>query len=228
MPSFLKRGAAAHNALKKENVKAETRDKNRVMRFWLPDEATTEITFLDGGLSEDGLLDIVMYYEHQIYMNESWQNWFVCTSEQEPCPVCEGGDNPALVGVMTVIDHKEYEDRKGKTHVNERRLFVAKRHTIKQLQVLATKRKGLNGCRFDVTRTGENSAAVGSVFDFTEKVTAAALKKSYKENAQPYDYEKVIPYLDAKKLRQLGFGSMPVGADDDGALDDDDDDDIPF
>ncbi len=223
--SYLKKGAKAQKEMKKADAKAEAASKNTIFRFWMPNDTDTSITFLDGNLTEDGLLDIVMYYEHQVYLNGKWTNWFVCTSEDEPCPVCEGGDTPALVGALTVIDHSEYEDKQGKNHKHEKRLFVAKRQTIKQLQELATKRGGLAGCTFDVSRTGDKSASVGNMFDFTEKVPKAKLKKKYKD-VSPFDYEEVIQYIPAKELRKIGFGSTMVGDNTDTPDDDDYDDDL--
>ncbi len=222
--TFLKKGAEAHQEMEKADVKQAAAEKNRAFRFWMPDGAEKEITFLDGDLTEDGLLDIVMYYEHQIFMNGAWTNWFVCTGEQEPCPICEGGDTAALVGAFTIIDHSEWKDKKGVKHKDEKKLFVAKRPSIKQLQVLATKRKGLAGCTFDAFRTGDQAAAVGNVFDFTEKQKLKVIKKKYSmEDVEPYDYEDVIQYMEAKELRKLGFGSLAVGEDDEDGEDDDPD-----
>jgi hypothetical protein len=46
-----------------------------------------------------------MFYEHRVRLNGEWEN-YICTAEadqSQPCPICEGGDRPSLVGVMTVI-----------------------------------------------------------------------------------------------------------------------------
>lgn len=213
--SFLKKGKAAQEAMAKEEHKAEQKSKGQVLRFWLPKDKSNEITFLDGDL-KDGMLDIPFYYEHQVNMNGSWNNHFICTQDEEPCPVCEGGHSPSYVGVFTIIDHSEYVSKKdGKTYSNQIRLLVAKRDSIKQLQKLAEKRGGLRGCKFDVSRTGDKSPAIGNMFDFTEKLTHDQLVKLYKEKAAPLNYEELLTnmYMPAKELRKLGFGSMstPVG-----------------
>ena len=44
---------------------------------------------------------------------------------------------------------------KGKVIKNTRKLFIAKNQTIKMLTKLAAKRGGLQGCTFDVARTGD-------------------------------------------------------------------------
>lgn len=222
--SFMKKGKAAQETMAKEEHKAEQKAKGTVMRFWLPKDKDGCITFLDGDL-KDGMLDIPFYYEHQVNMNGSWNNHFICTQDEEPCPVCEGGHSPSYVGVFTVIDHSEYVSKKdGKTYKDQVRLLVAKRDSIKTLQKLAEKRGGLRGCKFDVSRTGDKSPSIGNVFDFTEKLTNGQLSAAYKvkgtdgkvyDKSQPLNYEELLTgmYMPAKELRKLGFGSMstPVG-----------------
>jgi hypothetical protein len=45
-----------------------------------------------------------MYYEHTVKVNGKWEN-FACVKELEgECPICESGDSPALVGLLTIID----------------------------------------------------------------------------------------------------------------------------
>jgi len=207
---FMKKGKEAQKEIEKQDALAAQKSSDTVFRFWLPVGGETAITFLDGDLDEDGLLDVGMYYEHQVYMNGDWRNWFVCTADEEPCPICEGGDKPSLVGAFTVIDHSEYES-KGKHYKDQVRLFVAKRDTVKKLQKIATKRGGLAGCRFDVSRTGDKSPNVGDMFDFTDKRPLSEVLEQYNVDG-PLDYEKHIIYRPAADLRKLGFGTVPVGA----------------
>lgn len=215
--SFIKRGAEAKAAMAQEERKVELR-KNQLYRFWLPSDASTSITFLDGQLS-DGILDIPYFHEHQVQLNGSWKNWFICTQDEEPCPICEGGLSASYVGIFTIIDHSKYtSSRDNKVHKDEPKLFVAKRDTIKLLQLAAQKRGGLRGCTFDVSRVGEKAPGVGSAFDFTEKLTEQQLVAKYKERAKPVDYDKYLAatYQSADELRKLGFGVMgkPVGGED--------------
>ncbi len=213
--SFIKRGKEAQEAFAKEEHKSEMAAKGQVFRFWVPKDKDTTITFLDGDLV-DGVLDIPFIYEHNINMNGKWGNFFICTHDEEPCPICEGGNSPSYVGLMTVIDHSEYVSKKdNQVKRDVVKLFVAKRDTIKQLQKLAAKRGGLRGCRFDVSRTGDKSPSVGNTFDFIEKLTPQQLTAKYGEKAKPIDYDAVLSamYLPAKELRKLGFGSLstPIG-----------------
>lgn len=220
--SFIKRGKQAQAIADQEEKKAEMRSKNNIFRFWVPKGESTSITFLDGNLV-DGILDIPFYHEHNVNMNGSWHNWFICTQDEEPCPICEGGGSAAYVGVMTIIDHGEYTDKNGNVKKDTLKLFVAKRDTIKLLQKYAAKRGGLRGCTFDVTRTGDKSPSVGSAFDFTEKLTEQQLVAKYKpakageaDRSKPVNYDDYLQalYQPASELRKLGFGSSaaPIGS----------------
>jgi hypothetical protein len=224
---FLKRGAEAQKLMAQEDhkaaVRAQLRESNSVRRYWIPAGGSGDITFLDGNL-KDGVLDIPYAYEHQVLMNGHRRNWFLCTQEQEPCPICEaassGGERAQYVGYLTVIDHSEYKVKSGKdagkVMKDQVRLFAAKKDTIKLLQQYAVKRGGLRGCRFDVSRVGDKSAGVGSAFDFTSKMTEAELKKAFGEKATPINYEEytMLLYQPAEELRKLGFGSLsgPIGS----------------
>jgi hypothetical protein len=223
--SWMKKGAESAAAIKQADVESEIKKEQnqRMWRFYLKEGKEARITFVDGDLTPEGLLDIVTFKEHQIFMNGSWQNWFPCTNAEEPCPICESGDEPSLVGALTVIDHSESTSKDGtKKYKDQKRLFVAKRETLKLLQTLGAKRGGLAGCTFDAMRIGERAANVGSTFDFIEKQSLADLNAKYPtkdakgnpiELFTPADYEKEIQYRTAKELRALGFGSAnPIGA----------------
>jgi hypothetical protein len=237
--SFLKRGKEAKKLIAKADAEREARDAQRsVRRFFVPREGESMVTFLDGELNADGLLDVVTYNEHKVKMNGSWRNYFPCTASEEPCPLCEQDDNhPALVSLFTVIDHTKWKDKNGKIHRHERKLFVAKRETLKRLQKAATKRDGLAGWRVTIGRVGDRSPEVGTDFDFIEQHDLEELRQVLKlpeEGIVPFDYDNVIHYYTADELRELGFGGHVVGAQDTRALrkkprreaDDDDDDDV--
>lgn len=216
-PAWAKSGNAAKKAVEKEDQKQQQKmdQMNRMRRFWIPPEKETQITFLDGNLDDDGVLDTMVFYEHQVFMNGNWRNWFICTADDEPCPICEGGDEPYLAGVFTIIDHSEFTTNQGKTFKNQPRLFVAKRQTLKLLQKKAAKNGGLAGCTFDVSRTGGKSPGVGDVFDLDGKRSLSELKLAFPdvESWEPAAYDEEIVYHSAKELRSMGFGvSGTIGA----------------
>lgn len=215
--SFLKRGSAAVEAVARADAQTEARkdaaSQFKIKRFWMKNDTETRITFLDGTLTSDNLLDTVIYNEHQVNKDGHWRNWFPCTEDvdnSEPCPICEQGDGyrPSLVAVFTVIDHSVWKDNKGSTHQYQKQLYVCKREAFKLLQKLAVKRGGLEGCTFDVMRSGERSLSAGNNFDFCEKETLLEIKDKYSlEDVSPIDYDEAIPYLSPAKLQALGFGA---------------------
>lgn len=208
--TFLKTGGDAKKATSVADAEKEQRKKdseNRVRRFWLKRGTERRVTFLDGELNEDGELAMTMYYEHNLHLNGHWRNFFVCTgNESEPCPVCEEGSQPQLVAAFTVIDHTKFKDREGNVHKNVVSLLIAKRVTQKLLEMQAVKRGGLAGATFDVGRVDEDqSAAVGSVFDYVAKNPMKAILNKFDAEG-PFDYETILGYKTPDELRKLGFG----------------------
>ena len=214
--SWMRTGKDAKQALNQEEAKAEERkaEAGKMWRFFVTPGKDAQITFLDGKLDEDGMLDIPVWYEHNIRLNGERET-YACTAgkdQSQPCPLCEMGDKPAFVGVMTVIDHTPHTilngPNKGKVIQNTRKLFVAKRLTIKLLTKYAIKRGGLAGCTFDVSRPDEKNAAVGESFDFVqkfEKLSEIAAKWSLKlEDVQPANYEEEFTFRTPEQLIALG------------------------
>lgn len=226
MVTFLKKGKEAQQVTKQAEAETERRraeSGNTVFRYWMPDGAEQRITFLDGELSEAGLLDVPCYWEHNLQINGSWKNWFPCTKDEEPCPLCDI-KAPSLVYAFTIIDHREWDDKQGRTHQHERKLYMCKGDTYKRLSKIAAKREGLTGITFDVARIGDKAENVGNDFDFVEKLSLKELRKKYgmeksgetgnNKVCQPYDYEEVIKYYTADELRSMGLGTgeAPVGS----------------
>lgn len=214
--SFMKTGKAAAEALAHEEAKAEAAKaaSDKLWRFWMPAEDDRQITFLDGDLNDDGMLDIPYWHEHAIRINGNWQN-FVCTAEadqSQPCPICETGDKASFVGVMTILDHTPHKIQSGKnagkTLTNTRKLFVMKRKTMAVLKKIAAKRGGLRFCTFDVSRSDENNPSVGDQFDFVHKYSKASqIAEKYDlkvEDVEPADYKHEITYHSPETLIELG------------------------
>lgn len=220
-PSWAKRGSAAKAEMEKYDKDAEKHfeEKNRMWRFWMNKNESARVTFVDGNLLSDGTLDLLTFREHTVKVNGDWEN-YVCIAEQEPCPICESGDFPSLVGVLTIIDHREFKGKKS-VYKDTPKLYVAKKGTIKLLQQAATKRGGLAGATFEISRLNDNDPNVGGSFDFEGKTAIDVLKKKYvrkfKDKTVPTfvqaDYNKEIVYLPGAKLRQMGFGAgKPIGS----------------
>lgn len=241
--SFLKKGKEAQKALKQADAEAEVRAATRgAYRFWMKEGDERTVTFLDGDLSDDGLLETVSYKQHNMKVNGKYRNYFPCVAEHEACPLCEMDNYASPVWVFTVMDHTKYTDRNGKVHQHERKLFVVKRDTMKRLQKLAAKRGGLTGWTVNISRTGDKSAEVGSDFDFLEQHDLDDLAKTLKmkpDQLRPLDYDTEIKAFTGDQLREMGFGNAVVGSKDTAKAlgkkkakpvvedDDDDDDDVP-
>lgn len=218
---WMKKGKAAKAALEYEEAKAEMaqQEAGKLWSVLMKPDEERRFTFLDGDLSPDGLLDIPMYYQHQIKVGDKWQSFVCIEDDNTPCPICEKGENKrALVGVMTVIDHTPYTvtsgTNAGKTYQYQRRLFICKRTTIKLLTKLAGKRGGLAGCTFDVQRTSDKAPSVGDQFDFVDKMTIPEIRAKYnltEENVTPANYEEEIVYRTAEELIALGVGKAQAG-----------------
>lgn len=215
--SFLKFGASAKAAMAQEQAKSDLakQEFGKLLRFFMDQDAERKITFLDGEVDDDGMLDVLCYYEHTVNVAGKWQN-FACTSEQEGyCPICAHGDSKStLVWALTVIDHTPYKHDNGKVYVNQRKLFIAKKETVKLLSKIAVKRGGLTGCTFDASRIGEKAARVGTQFDFVEKQSFAEIAKMYslkEEEVVPADYAEEIVYRTGDQLVELGLGKAMTG-----------------
>ena len=220
--SFLKKGASAKAAMAEAEAAADLAqaEQGRLWRFWMPEDTERQITFLDGELDDEGMLDVPMFYEHYIKINGDGNN-FVCLRDEEGtmCPICEKGDKPYLVGVCTVIDHTPHKVKSGKNAgkiiQNTRKLFVMKRQSIKQLSKLAVKRGGLTGTTWDVSRVGDKSANIGSQFDFVAKRTVEEIMEAYglsdADQVAPANYDEEIVYRTAEELIELGVGKAQAG-----------------
>lgn len=233
---FLKTGAASAQLAQKAAMETEQRraEQGKMFRFWMKEKEEARITFVDGDLGPEGYLVPPRYYEHNLFLNGTWNNFFVCPEKTSPdagekCPLCESGDRPAIVALFTIIDHRQIQSTKdkGKIWKDTKKLLVAKPQTFELLNKHAIKRGGLAGCTFDASRVGDKSASVGSMFEFVERHPIDELKKAYqveridpKTNAKklttnfvPADYEKEIQYRTGEELRKLA-GAKPEGASD--------------
>ena len=208
---FLMTGEDAKQAKVEADAKAEAakQEAGKLWRFRIneDDEEDHRITFLDGSLDEDGVLEAPMWHEHTIQLGGKWKN-VPCTAKEEPCPICANGDNAALVAGFTVIDHTPFTIKNGpnagKTVEQSKKLFVAKRTVYAILQKLASKNGGLAGVTFDVSRQGDKSPATGNMFDKVSKDTLAELKKEYGELAEPADFLEEITYYTRDELIEQG------------------------
>jgi hypothetical protein len=234
--SWLKKGQASAQAAKhnEQEIQRRREEQGLMWRYYLKQGEGGELTFVDGDLSvPEGFLWPPRYYEHDIYWNGKFHNFFVCPEKTSPesgdkCPLCEDPqERPYLAALFTVIDHRKYTNpENGKIYQNQRRLLVAKTQTFEILAKIANKVGGLAGQTFDVSRSNaQMSANVGDVFIPLKKTPIIELQKLYmaertdpKTNAKtketyflPANYETEIVYRTGDELRKMGLGK-PVMA----------------
>jgi len=191
----------------------EKRMSNDIQRFWLKPGTTKEIVFETD--------QPICFWEHQLNLNGSWLNWFTCRSKLEGgCPICESGDNASYVGIFLARDMTGYTSKKSgkQVGIGRRIFFVAKKKTLTQIKTLKERREGgLVGLRFAVTRSDENSASCGDLFDSVGKEDLAGLpdvgeKPDLMEVFKPLSREEII--------KRLGGGPMASAPPEE--------DDVPF
>lgn len=224
--SWLSKGSQSEEIAKREQAAAAARkeQQGKLFRFWLKKGEEAQITFIDGILT-NGLLLPPRFYEHAINVNGRTLT-FVCPEQSNPgggdkCPFCEASDRPALVSLFTIIDHRSFKSSDGnKTYKDTPKLLVAKPTSMEYLQKRAEKFGGLAGVTFDVSRIGDKSASIGSMFDFVRKeenldILKARYTRTYKDEKGnevvksifvPADYEKEITFHTGDELRAMGYG----------------------
>jgi hypothetical protein len=228
--SFLKTGSAARAQAESEAAKAKLRDERsgKMFHFFIHKDKIDKdfpITFLDGNLDEKGAFFVnnPTYYQHSQYIGGRLTH-FASPCEDEVDPLQEAGVEPAFVQAFTIIDHAGYTDRDGVKHPYQKRLFVAKSKTQKQLLKIAKKRGGLKGVTLEVTRTGNKEPNVGNIFEFVGKQKISEFMASLKEEGvfkeekdatkrdeklralvSAADYEKEIVQYSAKDIKRMGL-----------------------
>lgn len=208
-------------------AEAEKESRGKLWRFMLKEGEEARITFVDGDPTPDGFLIPPRFYEHTLQLNNRWDN-FVCPEKTVPdaghkCPLCASGNRAALVALFTVIDHREIQlkgkdGKPGKVIKDQKRLLVAKPKSMELLAKIAQKRGGLARATFDVSRMGDNSASIGSLFDFVEKNDLQTLQAAFMEEVEvngvkqmktyftPADYETEIIFRTPEEMLKLGLG----------------------
>lgn len=235
-PPWLKTGVEARAAMDEADAAAEKakEESGRLFRFFIPEDDEATITFLDGDLDDDGRLMIPMLYEHRVLHAGKWTT-FLCIADAEPCPLCENGDRPALVGVMTVINHSPYTIKNGpnagKQIANRKQLYVATRSTIKKLQKIASKKGTLRMHSYEVSRSEDKSPRVGDMFMHVHEWGSVEELKDYligkgddndnpfpvkadevDDLVEPADYAYELIYRDGEELAKMGLTtSSPIG-----------------
>lgn len=219
MNGLLKTGAAAQAAAEEYEKKVIASSGPR--RFFLnkpsgdPQDTNNSalITFLDGVVGADGLLEMPpSMLEHQINHNGSWDHHYACIAADGPCPLCEQRkDNPSYCSYFTIINHTGYKDGKDgwkQKGQNRKAIFVAKSKTMKILQHLATTHGTLRGLTVQATRL-DGAPNVGGIFEHkktqTDKAEFVAMCGGGEVDMSPINYGEVLNFLTAAQMVEAGL-----------------------
>lgn len=192
------------------------REQQGPMRFWLEKDSSAKVTLLDS--------PEFFMYEHNLEIAGKFFNHFTCIKEFDTCPLCESGDRPSFVVVATVINHKKYTDKEGKTRINQKQLLVAKGKARQVLLRQIERRDGdLKYCAYELTRgTVATECSSGEDQEFLGRLTKQKLEGLIPEGEdaswlEPFDYEKIFAPKSQEELRKIVNMPAPVGSADEGS-----------
>lgn len=175
-----------------------------INRFWMPKDSEKEITFVDDTTvmcGETKITSPLFIEEYQLNLNGHWRNWFTRPFDPSQDLLKEMGYRASRVAVFTIIDHSEWTDKKGTLHKDELKLFVVKRSApiYKQIEKLMTRQGSLRGRRFNVSRMGDKSPAVGSMLEYLDHAEL---------DCQPFNYLEILAPKSRAELESI-FNPQP-------------------
>jgi hypothetical protein len=231
MSDWYKTGAEAHDAMDQDE-KRRAENANRVFRWFIHKDNVGKdyrLTFLDDLKHPAGYDSPFVFQEHIIWGNKNSKQpmQFTCikglphpdTGEPQSCPLCEMGEAPYLASAYTVVAHDEVVSSKkgGQVYKDEIRLFVCKPSVSKKLRKYASKRKGLRGCLYEVSRETNNSASTGDTFEFDEKrgdkEFAELTENKFAELPQPLNYHELFAPKTAQEIKDILSGKTSYNKD---------------
>jgi hypothetical protein len=198
------------------------RDAMGPFRWWLKNETEGMLTFLD--------TPSFFFDEHNIRMSDGKFQTFTCTQDAGECIPCQTGHHPSYAIAATAISHKEYTDKKGVVHNNEKVLVILKGKAREKIKKQLERRDGdLRFCTYIVSRGATpTEASCGEDWEFRKRLSREQLVQLKPEGAKgaggkpmsdeeyltPYDYATVLAPQPASKLREIFGIDAPVGSED--------------
>lgn len=232
MADWYKTGEAAHDAMDQDE-KRRAENQNRIFRWFIHKDNIGKdyrITFLDDLKHPAGYDSPFVFQEHVLWSRGKQPMYFTCidglahpeTGKKQICPLCEMKDEdpPYLASAYTIVAHDEFTSTKkgGQTYKNEIRLFVCKPSVAKTLRKYASKRQGLRGCTYDISRVVDTSASTGDSFDFDTKRNDKEFSKltdgKFEVIPQPLNYHELFAPKTEQEIRDILSGKSSYNSDD--------------
>lgn len=201
---WFRRGSEVFDKKKQIEAVAKARKERAVGRFYLKANEDAIIVFVDS--SPFGI------YEHNLKIDGKWGNFYTCSKEIQPCPICQQfpENKPTWTAYLTVIDTRSFiRQSDGQEVKNRKILYPAKGTAIAKLEKLLAKHKSLAGLAFKVSRLTDQAPNCGDDFEYLGKVNI--IKKFGNEATNPIDYMKILSFPTDEELAMLGIGYVPEG-----------------
>lgn len=212
-------------------------------RFWLRKNESCEIIVLDKEPSFG-------FNEHHMYneANGRWDIFEVCVDTLDICPLCDI-KKPSFTMFLTVIDKREYTNKKGKKIKFSKKLLPIKGNIQSLFCKMSDEFKGLRGLKVVMSRDSSDTSPRTGFPMPIKKLSEETLAKFYtveevKRDGKTivakdfflkvFDYAKLFPVRTGKQLRDMYGGSHPAGSKEynesveEGIDDEVDDEQVPF
>lgn len=215
--SWFDKGNEGWKRAKRVDKKAkEKRDNRDPWRFRLKNDESGKVTFLDN--------PSFFVHEHNLRIDGKFGNFFTCVKDFDTCPVCEDGDTPGYIVVATVIDHTVWEDREGKKHRNQKKLFVGKGKARQSLlRQIERRDDDLKYCVYEMSRgSSSTECSTGEDYEFLKRLNRGQTKKFIPAGEkdswlEPFDYEELFTPKSIEELSEIIGAEPPVGSEKDDA-----------
>ncbi len=131
---------------------------------------------------------------------------YTCTRGMGRCVFCERQVPRYFIGFWTMIDCRQWKDRDGKIHVNEKKLLGAKTEMItafKQRQQMRD--NNLCGSKWTVFRTGSKKARIGDMWEWMDRVDLSTLVDGDGQplDLSPINYREVLKPISVEEQEKI-------------------------
>lgn len=215
---LFKRGyEAARQEIKEQEARSEG-NKYNLWQLFLTEGDDVRIRFL----TEEPL----NLHTHTVKRRGKYVTYRCCGDE---CALCDDSEYASFKGAYLVYDYREWEDRKGKKHSGNLRLYLVGTRVLSQLDRLHTK-YGLNNRDYIISRAGSDKSTT-YMFDRQdeEKLTSKKIKQMLGDLAEEFNgtEDSLYEILDKVLMASLPISKMDTDEEDNRsskrAADDDDD-----